>query len=116
MSLPEQLCKAVFDGLQRLWAIRLPGSPAGDTLPGVANIWVDALGDAPITWNVERDLPRIQRSFRRMELVCEKWPSPSFFMSCMPPVPETLKLTPPKNYSVQKEWKELVAKMKRLNA
>ncbi len=110
--MPEPLQKAVIEGIQRLIVLRLPGSPASDTLPALQAIWIDALLHRPITWNVERDLPRIQQAFRWLEGTAEKWPNPAVFLQCLPPVPEQLKLTPPRDYKVPQQFKDLVKRLR----
>lgn len=113
MSMPQMLQDSVFEGLQRLLVLRLPGSPAGDTLTAVARIWVDALVNRPVTWLPLRDLPRIKQAFRTLEGTAEKWPNPATFMQCLPAVVEPLKLGAPRNYGIPQEWKDLVKKLKR---
>lgn len=112
MSLPETLQRAVYDGLQRVWALRLDGSPAGDTLPAVAKIWCSAISGAPVTWRDDRDLPRFRAAFGRIELLCERWPSPATFMQYLPPVAEPLKLNPPRQHKVPQEFRDLVEKLR----
>lgn len=116
MNMDNTLQNAIMEGLQRLLVLRLPGSPASDTLTAVAAIWIDALSDRPITWQTDRDLPRIRKSFRVIEGTAEKWPNPAIFMQNLPAVTEPLKLTPPRDYKIPQEFKDLVNKMKRKQA
>lgn len=112
MPLPDALHNAVVTGVQRLLVLRLPGTPARDTIEFTALVWTDAIAARPVTWNVDRDLKRFAAAFRTLEGTSEKWPNPSMFMQCLPAIPEQLKLSPPRNYAVNAKFKELVKSMR----
>lgn len=111
MPLPDPLHNAVLTGVQRLLVLRLPGTPARDTIEFTALVWTDAIAARPVTWNVDRDLKRFAAAFRTLEGTSEKWPNPAQFMKCLPAIPEQLKLSPPRNYAVNAKFKELVKSM-----
>ncbi|MDO1509970.1 MULTISPECIES: hypothetical protein [unclassified Neisseria] len=90
-ELPDSLHNAVVDGLTLLLALRLPGTPAADTVQATAQVWSVALA-AGKTWDAEQDIPRIQTAFSLLAAQTDRWPAPRDLLGCLPPRPERLKL------------------------
>lgn len=80
----EWLRSAVIEGLQRLLVLRLPNSPAADTIVAVAEVWISAFQNQPITWNFELDALRISKAFLRATAECVQWPAPANVLILMP--------------------------------
>lgn len=90
-ELPPILHNAVVDGLTMMLALRLPGTPAADTVAATAAAWSVALA-ANKQWDAEADLPRIQTAFTVLAANTDRWPAPRHLLDCLPPPPERLKL------------------------
>lgn len=112
-ELPDSLHDEVVDGLTLILALRLPGTPAADTIQATAQAWSVALA-AGKTWDAEQDIPRIQTAFAVLAAQTDRWPAPRDLLGCLPPRPERLKLehrhrpTPEQKEAA----KEVVAAMK----
>ena len=90
-------------GLDRLYLMRLPGTPAATMLQPLAEEWAKSLmrnfGNP-----VEKvDAPRIRRSFDELIDKSDKWPSPSQFYKYLRPRPQREALPVP---SISKEGME----------
>lgn len=90
-ELPPALHNAVIDGLTLLLALRLPGTPAADTVQATAQAWSVALA-ANKQWDEEADLPRFQTAFAVLSANTDRWPAPRHLLDCLPPPHERLKL------------------------
>ncbi|MFC3875399.1 hypothetical protein [Neisseria musculi] len=90
-ELPAAIHNAVIDGLTLLLALRLPGTPAADTIQATAKAWSVALA-AGKTWDAEQDIPRIKTAFAVLAAQTDRWPAPRDLLGCLPPRPEQLKL------------------------
>ena len=114
---PQWLKNAVIDGLQALLVLRLRGSPAKDTLPALANLWFATITTRPITWDEDRDAPRIKKAFLELMATAEHWPAPSAFLGVLPPPPPTYSLPGPVDRNMSPETRKMVddmlAKMRR---
>jgi len=69
----------IVTGLQKLLALRLPGSPAADTATATAEVWIEALSNAAIAWNEQLDRARVRAAFGRLVVSCDRWPAPEAF-------------------------------------
>lgn len=56
MKCPDWLRSEIIDGLQKLFVLRLEGTPAHDTAKAVANVWIDVISTQHIEWDEHRDL------------------------------------------------------------
>lgn len=114
---PQWLKNAVIDGLQALLVLRLRGSPAKDTLPALANLWVATITTRPVLWDEERDAPRIKKAFLELMATADHWPAPSAFLAMIPPLLPTYSLPGPVDRNMSPETRKLVddmlAKMRR---
>lgn len=81
---PNWFGDAITAGLQRLVALRLPGTPSAEMIGATAKVWIAALVSRPIAWEEQRDLPRIQQAFLTLTATMDRWPSPSDFMAAFP--------------------------------
>lgn len=94
MSAPQWFEDRIRSGLQRLYTLSLPGSPAADVLAATADTWIAVLWP-PGMWQCERDLPRFNEAFRLLAGKVDRWPPPSALRECLPPAPEVKALPPP---------------------
>lgn len=78
---------AITTGLQKLFCLRLPGSPSVDMAPGTVGAWIDALTFNRV-WHEERDGPRIVQAFRALAATETEWPSPADLIRNLPRVDE----------------------------
>lgn len=78
--IPDWLHNAVIDGLQKLLALRLPGTPAAEAVGGTAMVWLEAIDRPGMRWDEEMDMPRVQRAFRALFATCDRWPAPKLFI------------------------------------
>jgi hypothetical protein len=88
----------VITGLQKLLALRLPGTPPQDAVTGTAQVWLEAIDQPGICWDEALDKPRVLRAFKALFANCERWPVPKNFMQhlgnrdpprALPPPPMT---------------------------
>lgn len=86
MSAPEWLENCIIEGLQTMLVLRLPYSPAADTIIAVSNIWVMAFMDGR-SWEESRDLPRIQQAFMKVIRTTDTWVPPAVVLKALPPLP-----------------------------
>lgn len=86
------LKNALIDGVQLLYSLALPGSPAGEVLPLTAQGWIEVLRRCH-RWNEGRDAARIQPAFIALAGAVDRWPAPKQLLDHLPPVPETPAVT-----------------------
>ncbi|OSI25089.1 hypothetical protein [Neisseria dumasiana] len=113
-ELPASLHNAVIDGLTLILALRLPGTPASDTIQATAQAWSVALA-AGKTWDAEQDIPRILTAFAVLSAQTDRWPAPRDLLGCLPPRPERLKLEH-RHRPSEKEKAAAQAALARINA
>lgn len=112
---PNWFGDAVAAGLQRLVALRLPGTPAADMLQATAKVWIGALLSRPIDWQEARDLPRIRQAFLTLTATMDHWPSPSEFMAAFPRAEplDVRRLSAPMNNRVPPKVREFLDQWKK---
>ncbi|MBF0803324.1 MULTISPECIES: hypothetical protein [unclassified Neisseria] len=113
-ELPASLHNAVIDGLTLILALRLPGTPAADTVQATAQAWSVALA-AGKAWDAEQDIPRINQAFAVLAAQADRWPAPRDLLGCLPPRPERLKLEH-RHRPSEKEKAAAQAALGRINA
>lgn len=74
----------IIDGLEKLFALRLQGTPAADTIRGVGMIWFEAVDAMPVVWDQRLDTPRIRHSFSVLLRTLDTWPAPKRFIETLP--------------------------------
>ncbi len=74
----------VIEGIQRIMALRLTGSPAGDTVEVTTNVWIDALSRQARNWNPAIDKGRITQAFVRLSTQIDRWPAPYQLIQLIP--------------------------------
>lgn len=88
----------IASGLQKLLALRLPGTPPEDAIKGTAEVWLEAMNDCGIQWTEHLDRERVQRAFRSLFRICDRWPAPRLFLDNLgnrdPPLPFPLPALP----------------------
>ncbi|MFP4181845.1 MAG: hypothetical protein ACLFTX_04505, partial [Thiohalospira sp.] len=77
----------IGEGIAKLYAIRLDGHPAGDTLEGVEEVWVEALWYSHRDWQEDPDAERLRAAFRSIARTAERWPAPRALLDHLPPRP-----------------------------
>lgn len=92
----EWLFDLVLDGFTKLIACRLPSTPAHDTMPVVALVWLEALLHAR-RFREDADAERLRTAFVALEATSEAWPSPAKLLGALEPtaVPTTFVRLPP---------------------
>lgn len=85
------LKNAVIDGVQLLYSLALPGSPAGEVLPLTAQGWIEVLRRCR-TWVPERDAKRLHPGFVALAGAVDRWPAPKQLLDHLPPVQAPLAL------------------------
>jgi hypothetical protein len=103
IDVPAWLEREIARGLQGLVALRLAGGPPEDSITGMLDIWLAALGHRTKTWHEELDAERIRRAFRELYQRCEQWPSPRLFFNHLPPRSALPELPPPAMSQEQRE-------------
>lgn len=96
MNTPAQWFRAsIAQGLVRLVALSLPGTPPADTIELTREAWIEALWPTR-AWDGELDAPRIAAAFRTLMITCERWPAPVALLRALParPQPPALPLPP----------------------
>lgn len=79
----------IITGIQRLFALRLPGSPSADAVVATAEMWVEAVSARLPCYDADADAPRIRRAFVALMQDMERWPAPKHFFERLadrPPV------------------------------
>lgn len=95
MSAPDWLRKAISEGLQALFVLRLKGAPSHDTAKAVASAWTTVIASRPIAWDEQRDRPRIRQAFIELAATCDHWPAPAALLRALPPTaPLTVRQLP----------------------
>lgn len=92
---PAWFHNAVVTGIQNLYLLSLPGSPAGEVLPGTVEVWVRSLWAMPIAWDERLDSPRIDAGFVHLAQHCDRWPAPKLLLANLPSRPAQALLAPP---------------------
>ena len=72
--------REIARGLQGLLALRLNGAPADDSVTLTLDVWLAALDSHAVSWSEYADAPRIQRAFRTLYRLCDRWPAPRHFL------------------------------------
>jgi hypothetical protein len=91
------LKNAVIDGVQLLYSLALPGSPAGEVLPLTAQGWIEVLRRCRL-WVAERDAPRLHPGFVALAGAVDRWPAPKQLLDHLPavqPVAALVDVPPP---------------------
>lgn len=111
---PQWMIFEVAEGLQRMIALSLPGTPAAETVEGTARAWADAFWHAPKAWDQDLDAPRIDAAFRTIACQLERLPTPKAVMEAMPKRPEPKKLPEPP--ISEEQWQENLKRIAELAA
>lgn len=77
----------IIDGISTLIVLRLPNTPAADTVEAVAKIWVNVFLRQPVGWQEDLDKGRIQAAFLRGAGNLTAWPAPRQIIELLPPRP-----------------------------
>lgn len=100
----------VVEGLQFLWTLGLPGTPAGELATLVATSWVQAMWDTA-AWAEEADAGRLHQAFLRTGGSADRWPTPRQVLDAMPARPRPLALPQPRT-PVPGHVKELLTRLR----
>lgn len=84
------------DGLAALFILRLPGSPAGDTMPFVVDTWFASLTRFRV-FDAELDRQRFRDGFLKLATGVRQWPSPRDLLDALPGRAEQLRLPRPRS-------------------
>lgn len=82
---PAWFHNGVVSGLQFLWALGLPGTPAAELATMTASAWVHALWHHPWRWDEEADSKRLREAFTTLAARVDRWPAPRAVLEAMPP-------------------------------
>lgn len=84
MKLPAAIRNEVITGLQKLAVLRMPGTPAQDTLKATAVVWIEALEKKPVMWDEALDTWRVAAAFTKLVETSDRWPLPYRFFELLP--------------------------------
>nr|VFJ90861.1 MAG: hypothetical protein BECKLFY1418A_GA0070994_101339 [Candidatus Kentron sp. LFY] len=112
----DWLLNEVSIGLEKLFLLRLPGTPPSDAIEGTALAWRTAFGMKRIAWDEALDRERVVAAFDDM-LLCREWPSPAVFFDHLesrpsPPALPPPRIDPAKREAISKEFRALSRKMR----
>lgn len=93
----------IVSGLQKLYALRLPGTPPADAIKGTGIVWLDAISSMPAAWDADQDIPRIRHAFSTLLRTADNWPSPRRFIDAMPQRRQQQSLPAPKMTEQQRQ-------------
>jgi hypothetical protein len=82
---PDWLNNEIVTGLQKLLALRLPGSPAKDTAAATTTVWLEVIGGSGVDWIEALDRLRVRAAFRGLAARCDRWPAPRQFFEQLQP-------------------------------
>lgn len=85
--------RAIAEGLTRLVALSLPGTPPAETIKLTREAWIEALWEGR-AW-VESDAGRIAGAFRAMARRIDRWPAPRVLLESLPARPQPRGLPQP---------------------
>jgi len=86
----------VVAGLQKLYVLRLPGTPPEDAIKGTGAAWLEALWNNGYHWDEALDRPRMERTFSTLLRTCDRWPSPRMYLDHLGARPQRPQLPPPR--------------------
>lgn len=95
MSAPPWFSNQVVSGLQYLWALGLPGTPAGELAQLTATAWIDTLWHHNVRWQEALDPPRLEAAFKTAARLAERWPTPRQVLQALPDRPVVQALPAP---------------------
>lgn len=75
----------VVSGLQFLWALGLPGTPASELATLTASTWVHTLWQCGRAWVEELDSYHLYEAFTAVAARAERWPTPRAVLAEMKP-------------------------------
>lgn len=84
MSAPAWFSNQVVSGLQYLWALGLPGTPAGELAQLTATAWIDTLWHHQVRWDEDLDPPRLEAAFKTAARMADRWPTPRQVLQALP--------------------------------
>lgn len=84
MSLPPQVNNAIVEGIAKLIALRLKGSPSEDTADGIYQVWLEVFEAQNIVWDDELDAGRIKKAFITCAGAVDWFPAPKAVLAFMP--------------------------------
>lgn len=110
---PAWFRTAISQGLVRLVALALPGTPPADTIELTREAWIEALWPE-IGWAEHLDRERIERGFLSLAASVERWPAPAQLLRAMPARPQQPALpTPPLDAEQRRRARRIIARLRR---
>ena len=86
----------IITGLQKLYALRLQGTPPEDAIVGTAQVWLEAIYSSRIQWDEALDKQRVRQSFTSLCRQAERWPAPKHFIDNLGSRPQPQALPKPR--------------------
>jgi len=102
----------IAEGLQRLAAMHLVGTPTDAGLDLACAVWIDTLWYRR-AWHPDPDAARLRRAFAALACSARRWPAPAELLDHLPAKPQPLALPQPDRTPVGQAH---LAVMKRLIA
>ncbi len=113
MPVPDPwFSRVIAEGLQRLAAMHLVGTPTDAGLDLACAVWIDTLWYRR-AWQPDPDAARLRRAFAALSGSARRWPAPAELLDHLPAKPQPLALPPPDRTPVGQAH---LAVMKRLIA
>lgn len=113
----------IASGLQKLLTLRLVGTPPEDAIVGTAEVWLEAMEHCGVEWVEHLDRERVQRAFKAVFRLCDRWPAPKLFIDHLGnrdppkalPEPPVTREERQKNRAKLRKIMESLAKSKRMS-
>ena len=99
----------IFEGVQKLSALRLRNTPSAETLRPVAEIWCQAFESYPVAWNEEQDRERLKAMFVSCSATCEEFPSPAVAYRLLKTREQRLALARPVSNTMSEQNKKMLS-------
>lgn len=80
---PDWFRHAIVGGLQMLFCLRLPGTPAQDSITATAQVWVQALWHCGTDWREREDAPRLHAAFLTLCHSSVQWCAPRHLLDAL---------------------------------
>ena len=113
MPVPDPwFSRVIAEGLQRLAAMHLVGTPTDAGLDLACAVWIDTLWYRR-AWHQDPDAARLRRAFAALSGSARRWPAPAELLDHLPARPQPLALPKPDRTPVGQAH---LAVMKRLIA
>ena len=82
------LAKEITEGVTKLYALCLDGTPSATMIQGTAMAWIETI-ESKGQWFEHADADRFKSAFSVLMRTCTRWPAPAMFIQALPSRAET---------------------------